>query len=139
MDEPVVLDAGAVLALVEDEPGADTVEELLRRGNVWMNLVNLGEATYIVERERGVRQADRLFAELTDDEPSDGRPPIRWLAVDARLVRQAASVKAHCGLSYADAFAAATAELLNGELLVCRDDEEFQVAEGLGIRVRWIG
>jgi len=139
MADPVVLDAGAVLALVQNEPGADAVDALLQSGNVWMNLVNLGEATYIVERKRGERQADRLFAELTSDRPPDGRAPIRWLDVDPRLVRQAARLKASGGLSYADAFAAATAKLLGAEVLVCRDDEEFRVAEGLGIRVRWIG
>lgn len=138
MIERVVLDAGAVLAHLEDEPGAEVVDELLQRGNVWMNLVNLGEVTYIVERERGPREADEIFAELSNEQPSNGRPPLNWLPVDTTLVRQASRIKALGGLSYADAFAAASAELLDGEVVVCRDDEEFKIAERLGIRVRWI-
>lgn len=138
MDNPAVLDAGAVLAYLQDEAGSELVDGLLKRGDVWMNLVNLGEVTYIVERERGVHAADQLFAELTSDQPVDGRPSLGWVPVDATLVRQAARIKAFGGLSYADAFAAASAELMNGEVVVCSDDEEFRVAERLGIRVRWV-
>lgn len=42
-------------------------------------------------------------------------------------------------MSCADAFAAASAQLLGGVVVACRDDEEFRVAEQLGIAVRWIG
>jgi predicted nucleic acid-binding protein len=136
--ERVVLDAGAVLAFLENEAGAEDIDNLLKRGEVWMNLVNLGEVVYIVERERGVGHADGVFAELTSHDPVDGRPPIQWLSVDERLVRQAARVKARGRLSYADSFAAATAQLLGCPVVVCRDDEEFKVAESLGVLVHWI-
>ena len=138
MDERVVLDAGAMLAYLEDEPGAELVDELLAHGDVWMNLINLGEVTYIVERERGVRKADEIFAELTADQQSNGRPPLHWIPVDARLVRQASRFKAGRGLSYADAFAAASAKLLDCPLVACRDDEEFQAVEPLGVKIHWI-
>lgn len=90
----MVLDAGAVLAYLEDEPGADVVHELLERGGVWMNLVNLGEITYIVEREEGARKADEIFAELVSDQPTDGRAALDWLPVDTALVRQASRIEA---------------------------------------------
>ena len=57
MPEVVVLDAYAVLAFLDDEPGAEAVAEVLSFGEAWMTLVNLGEVAYIVERERGVEAA----------------------------------------------------------------------------------
>ena len=104
-----------------------------------MNVVKLGEVTYIVEREEGARKADEVFAELTSDQPSDGRSALDWLPIDTTLVRRAAHIKVPGGLSYADAFAAASAQLLGGVVVACRDDEEFQGAEHLGVRVPWIG
>ena len=97
-----------------------------------------GEPVYIVERERGLGDADAVFAELTAAEPVDGRPPICWLPVDERLVRQAARIKARGGISYADSFAAASSQLLGCPVAACMEDEEFKVAEALGIQVRWI-
>lgn len=60
MPEAVVLDAYAVLAFLDDEPGAEAVAEVLRSGEPWMTLVNLGEVAYIVERERGVEAAEEV-------------------------------------------------------------------------------
>jgi PIN domain nuclease of toxin-antitoxin system len=138
MPDRVVLDAGAVLAHLEDEPGADIVGRILESGIAWMNLVNLGEVTYILERELGTLKADQTFAELSNEQPVDGRPPINWIPVDSRLVRQASRFKALGGLSYADAFAAASAALLDCPVVVCQDDEEFKAVERLGIAVHWI-
>lgn len=43
--EAVVLDAQAVPAFLDDEPGAEAVNEALRLGEPRMDLVNLGELT----------------------------------------------------------------------------------------------
>ena len=53
-----VLDSFALLAYFEDEPGAETVEQLLRQAErqaitLYLALVNLGEVYYITQRERG--------------------------------------------------------------------------------------
>ena len=136
--ELIVLDTGPVLAYLENEPGAAEVDRLLAAGDVWMNVVNLGEVVYIIERERSVAEADDVFAELTAAEPVDGRPAIRWLPVDGRLVRQAAHIKARGAISYADSFAAASAQLLGCPVAVCTDDEEFKIAETMGVDVHWI-
>jgi PIN domain nuclease of toxin-antitoxin system len=136
MGEAVVLDASAVLAFLEDEPGAEEVGALLRGGEVWMTLVNLGEVVYIIERERGVAAADAVFADLIAPARPDGSPPIQWMPLDARLVRKAASLKARGGMSFADTFAMAAAALL--ECAVVASDPEFRAAETAGISVRWI-
>ena len=49
MADRVVLDAYAVLVLLGEEPGWAEVEEIMRTGEPWMTLVNLGEGVYILE------------------------------------------------------------------------------------------
>ena len=53
------------------------------------------------------------------------------------LVRRAAAIKARGGISYADAFAAAAASVLDCPVLT--GDPEFRVAEEAGVTVRWLG
>lgn len=49
-----LLDAYAVVALVADEPAADEVEALLRKGGSGIVVVNLAEAADVCSRVRGV-------------------------------------------------------------------------------------
>jgi len=136
MPEAVVLDAYAVLAFLDDEPGAVAVAEVLRSGEPWMTLVNLGEVMYIVERERGVEAADEVWANLRAQERPGAGQSIRWLDVDEVLVRAAAKIKAGGGISYADSFAAAAAGILGCPVLT--GDPEFAVVEAAGIVVHWL-
>lgn len=131
-----VLDSHAVLALLENETGADEVAGVLADGEPWMTLVNLGEVAYIIERERGSDAADVVWANLTATDGLPG-PTIRFLDVDEALVRQAASLKARGGMSYADCFAAAAASRLACPVMT--GDPEFEVAEQVGIEVHWLG
>jgi predicted nucleic acid-binding protein len=101
-----------------------------------MTLVNLGEVTYIVERARGKPEADNVYANLLARERPGGGAPIRWMPVDEVLVRRAASLKAAGGLSYADCFAAAAADILGCPVLT--GDPEFKAAEQAGIAVTWL-
>ncbi|HXM86520.1 MAG TPA: PIN domain-containing protein, partial [Solirubrobacteraceae bacterium] len=57
----VLLDAFALIALLTDEPAAETVEVLLRRGDAAMTVVNLAEALDVLRRIEKV-PADRLEA-----------------------------------------------------------------------------
>jgi PIN domain nuclease of toxin-antitoxin system len=136
MADRVVLDAHAVLAFLGEEPGWTDVAEILRTGEPWMTLVNLGEVAYVVERTSDAAAADEVWANLRA-ESRPGGVPIRWIDVDDRLVRRAATIKARGGLSYADAFAAGAASVLDCPVLT--GDAEFRVAEELGVTVRWLG
>ena len=54
----VVLDACALLRLLQDEPGAEEVDRILRdaeteRVRVLIHIVNLGEVIYTIGRARG--------------------------------------------------------------------------------------
>jgi PIN domain nuclease of toxin-antitoxin system len=134
--ERVVLDSHAILAYLQGEPSAQQVADVLRDGEPWMTLVNLGEVTYIVERGRGKAAADTVFANLLADQRPGGGHPIRWVTVDEALVRRAASLKAVGGMSYADCFVAAAAALLGCPIMT--GDPEFKAAEQAGISVRWL-
>lgn len=103
----VVLDSFALLEYLEDEAGATEVEERLlaaRRSEcqVLFSLVNYGECLYIVERERGVVQAQAMIG-LVDQLPIEIVEPT--IGVFA-----AAHVKAQFPVSYADAFAISLAQ-----------------------------
>ncbi len=135
MADRVVLDAHAVLAFFGEEPGWAEVDEVLRMGEPWMTLVNLGEVVYILERSSGRAAADEVWANLRA-ESRPGGVPVQWLEVDDHLVRRAAAIKAQGGISYADAFAAGAASLLGCPVLT--GDLEFRVAEAAGVAVRWL-
>ena len=111
-----VLDAWALLALLQkEEPAASRVQRLLedaRSGEVelFISMINLGEAVYGIGRQRGEEEA---LATLED---------IRRLALTVvpasdRAVLAAARFKMHHAVSYADAFAAATAQELQATLV----------------------
>lgn len=132
--ERYVLDSYAILAFLEDEPGAEEVEDILAasaRGEAqaWLSIINFGEVLYITERERGLSPAHRIVA-LID------QLPIRVIDADRERTFAAAHVKAHHALSYADAFAVALAVEL--EARVVTGDPEFRKTETLA-PVLWLG
>ena len=111
----VVLDSYAVLAYINDEAAAVRVEEYLNLGRrekaeLYMNVVNLGEVYYVISRKRGTDIANLAVALIR-------REPIKLVVVDERLALIAGRIKAFHRLSYANAFAAATAMDLNATLL----------------------
>ena len=130
-----VLDTHAVMAFLWDEPHAAAVEQIIDRGDAWMTLINLGEVAYIVERRDGREAANAAWANLIADDHANGKV-IRFLDIDAKLIRRAATLKAGGGLSYADCFAAAAAERLDCPVMT--GDPEFARVEELGIAVDWL-
>lgn len=104
----VVLDSWAVLCLLQGEgPGAEQVESTLAERPV-MSWINLGEVLYVL-----LRRLDRLDAEET---VRDLRAALTVELPRETTVRQAAAIKATHRMSYADAFAAATAIAHDGVL-----------------------
>ena len=120
-----VLDSHALLAYFEGEPGGAVVRELIReaeqrRVRLSLSLINWGEVFYIVRREKGEVAAHEIMARLDI-------LPITLRGVDRALVQAAASLKAAHPIAYADAFAAATANVLN--VPVVTGDPEFHSLE----------
>ena len=135
VDEPngYVFDSFALLAYFGNEPGAETVEHLLRQAQsqtitLHLSLVNLGEVYYIIQRERGRDVAVATLA-LID------QLPIHHEAVDRPRVLAAAAFKANHAISYADAFAAALGQQLH--VPVVTGDPEFQKVAGF-FEVLWL-
>ena len=95
-------DSWAIVAwLGQDEPAASRVDEVITSQASLMSWINLGEVFYLLHRRASEREARgvvrRLRARLTLDLPSETR------------VLEAAKIKASHAISYADAFAVATA------------------------------
>ena len=128
--EAIVLDTSALLCLKENEPGADEVEAILRRGgkseSVFISFMSVMELAYILEQEQGETAARQGVLQLK-------QLPIQVVESDEPLGLAAARFKAGHKLSVADAWIAATAERL-GAVLVHKDPE-FEALEKL-IRLR---
>lgn len=111
-----LLDTSAVLTLIEDEPGADRVEELVRTGTAFLPFVAGLETYYITLQERGADEADRRLFLLR-------QLPVRWLdTVGDTVLVTAGRFKAQHRLSFADCLVAAFAAEARA-VLVHKDPE----------------
>lgn len=98
----VVLDSWAIMRLLEGaEPAATRVQEAIDSGSAVVNWINLGEIYYVLARMHG---ADAALATVRDLESV-----VATVTPDPSLVLEAARIKTDHAMSYADAFAAATA------------------------------
>jgi predicted nucleic acid-binding protein len=133
-NDPVyLLDSFALLAFLNDEPGGGRVQEVLalaqaHKGRVLMSLVNLGEVLYITERSRGLTAAQSVQA-LAES------LPVELLEASRDLILDAAHIKAHHALSYADALAVATA--VHEHAIILTGDPEYKTVAGL-VKIEWL-
>jgi ribonuclease VapC len=117
-----VLDAYALIAFFEDEPGADFMRGLLLAAEsgeltLAMTVVNLGEVWYSVARAISAKQADAIIEEIRS-------MSIEIVDANWELTHQAAIFKSKGSLSYADCYAAALGKLRVAEIVT--GDPEFQ-------------
>ncbi|MDP1610642.1 MAG: PIN domain-containing protein [Sulfuritalea sp.] len=115
-----LLDTSALLALRDDEAGADRVAALLGQAQTGRAaccgcFMSLMEVYYRVWKDEG-EAAGRLAYEQCRS------LPIEWIHESAELLEEAAAIKAKHSLSLADAWIAATARLA-GATLVHKDPE----------------
>lgn len=110
-----LLDTSAALALIENEPGAERVEALLREGHVLLPWTVLLEVLYITRREVGQALADQRYAMLKR------AATVIW-EMDEGTLLTAARLKADNPVSLADALVAAYA-IRQGATLVHKDPE----------------
>lgn len=132
--ESYTLDSYAIIAYLRKEKGAEQVKNLLhraRKGSValYLHEVNLGEVQYIIQREKGEQESEKIIAWLR-------ACPINFVGLEENILSQAAKIKAIHPVSYADAFAVATAIHKKSQLLT--GDPEMQSIEGK-VAIRWIG
>jgi predicted nucleic acid-binding protein len=122
----VVLDSWAVLAYLKDEPAAARIEAEWLSQPPAISSINLGETLYMRIRERGEKAA---VADISTIHRNS-------LVIDPdwALVTAAAGIKAGGGMSYADAFCAATAARVDAPLWT-GDPELIDRAEQLPCRI----
>ena len=128
-----VLDSCALLAFLWDEPGAQTVEDVLidEDAEVFMSAVNLGEVVYVVRRLSGEQASAAV--EMKVFEP----PKMRVIDATWPRVKHAAMFKEAGRLSFADCFCAGLAE--EKQATVVTRDREFERLEHEGkVSVLWL-
>ena len=111
-----LLDTSAIFAWMEDEKGAERVDEILRQARTILPFPVLLEVYYITLQERSETVADRRYAmlrHLSLDEI--------W-SLDEPTLLTAARLKAEFRISFADALIAAFS-VRNGAILVHKDPE----------------
>ena len=128
-----ILDSFALLAYLEGEVSMERVKTVLRSAEwgdckVYMSVINLGEVLYITERERGLSKAQAVLAIVE-------QLPIEILPATREAVLEAAHIKAHYPLAYADAFAIAAAQAHDATILT--GDPEFDAVESF-VSVEWL-
>lgn len=121
-----VLDAWALLALLQAEPAGPRARDAVAGGGAVISWINLGEVHYIVARARGAAEADRGLRRILSS--------VRAEQPDSELVMAAARIKARGGISYADCFAIATARrhdapLLTGDPEIVRQARDVEVVD----------
>ena len=128
-----VLDSFALIAYFRDEPGAETMENLLvtagkKDSPLHMTDVNYAEVKYSIVKKDGA-EAWAEAAEILRGLPIDFHSTTRALADTA------ADFKARFKLSLADAFAAALAKEKKADLVT--GDPEFKALEK-EIKIHWL-
>lgn len=134
-NEPrLVLDACALIAFLNDEPGAEVVAAILEEvPSVEISAVNLVEIAYDAIPETGDLHAGAELLETVRQLPIK----IHW-QINEETFQQAARFKASCRISLADAFALALAHTLDAPVATS-DHHEFDPLETNGTaRFIWI-
>jgi predicted nucleic acid-binding protein len=116
--ESFLLDTSAMLTFIEDEAGAERVEQVLQQGNVWLPWLVLLETYYITKQEKGQTEADHRYA-LMKQLPVT----ILW-QMDEPVLLTAGRIKAQHRLSLADAIIAAFT--IQHEAKLLHKDPEFE-------------
>ncbi len=133
MSRTYVLDANAVLDLVEAGPGFGKVEKLLQSAlrnevSVLLSVLNWGEVFCLLWQRRGEDKARQTLAKLS-------RLPLQIVAVDFPQAMQAGELKAVHKIPYVDCVTAALA-VLNQAVLVT-SDRDFEKL-GRNFPILWI-
>lgn len=131
-----VLDSFAILAFLKDEKGANKVEEILRSAEngiaqLFMHAVNLGEIFYTVFKQVGEIQAFAVYNKVR-------QYPVEFLFdLSESFLLTAVSLKGTYPISYADAFAVATA-IEKSAMLVTGDPELKCLEKDKKIDILWL-
>jgi predicted nucleic acid-binding protein len=133
MSKTYVLDASAVLDLLDNGPGAGRVEQLLKEADRSSNpllasVANWGEVFYLSWQRHGEQSARETLADLS-------RLPIRVVPVDLPQALKAGELKALHKIPYVDCIAAALA--IEQRATLVTSDRDFEKL-GRHFSILWI-
>ena len=130
MKKKKVLDSFAILAYLKMEGKYKKVKNLLASDEVlFMNDINVGEAFYVLAKERGFERADYFVNTVLPN------LPIQVVPNTLQDVLEAARIKATHSISYADCFAGATA--LKKDAAIVTGDPEFKKVQKT-VEIEWM-
>jgi len=122
-----------MLAYLQKEDDYQKVVELMssnsKDGLLIMNEINVGEAYYIIARERGTGPADYFLETIL---PS---LPVKLIPNSLENVIEAARIKSRYPISYADSFVVATA--VREKAVIVTGDPDFKKVKDL-VEVDWL-
>ena len=133
----LVLDACALIALLQDEAGAEIVADAINAAHagqvqIRIHQMNLLEVYYDAYRRHGRPSADLLLSELT-------KQPITIIrGMSDAVFLEAGRLKATGGLSLADAVALAETLVSGGQLLTADHLEFDPIEKRENVRIQWI-
>jgi predicted nucleic acid-binding protein len=128
-----VLDACALIAYLNDEPGADIVEALFNQEKrVAISMVNVYEVYYDAVKSMGEENAKSLLAEIEE-------LPVKIVKnISKEIITEAAKFKVNYSMSLADSIALGLTKQLNA-CIVTSDHHEFdKIDEKRLITFHWI-
>jgi uncharacterized protein len=132
-----VFDACAVIAYLNDEEGADKVEELLWESNQKLNTlfiheINLLEIYYGVYRDEGEQLAEETYDKIIN-------LPIKVITgMNKNVFKAAGRFKAIYRISLADSIALAEAKVRKISLVTCDHHEFDPIEKNNELSIFWI-
>jgi len=130
MKDAFVLDACALIAFLNDEDGADKVEDTLLKALkedciVYINKINILEVYYGVFREEGKDKAEEILVKIL-------ALPLKIIdKLEDAVFKEAGRLKAIYKISLADSLALAEAKT-RGSRIVTADHHEFDTLDKKG-------
>jgi predicted nucleic acid-binding protein len=133
---PFILDACALIAVLNMETGADAIRKLFhdaanRQTTIIMNKFNFLEVYYQIYREYGKNEADKLNNTMKQ------MPIIMNSILTDDLLKEAGRIKAKDKISIADSVAVAETIVNNGTLVTSDHHEIEPVEKGEKISMMW--
>jgi predicted nucleic acid-binding protein len=131
-----VLDACALIAFINNEPGFDNIDRLMDEAYdkniiIVMNQVNLFEVYYHIMKVHGQNSANEMLKKI------EKAPITIILGLSYYVMREAGRIKMTYNMSVGDSIAAAESIICNGTL-VTSDYKDFEKLEQGGkIKVLW--
>jgi PIN domain nuclease of toxin-antitoxin system len=132
-----VLDACALIAILNDEDGADKVDYVIQKAEsrkclIYMNKLNLLEVYYIIYRKAGINRAEEILFDLLS------MPLIVIDKLEDDIFKEAGRLKTKYKISLADSIALAETKVREAQLMTS-DHHEFDPIDKDGeINFYWI-